>query len=74
MWNLIERPYRFNKLKRQIGQISTKVLFDQLAQMEEVVLLTRHANPTTPPQVEYRVTKSHTPQFSDCRIPQSFDS
>lgn len=57
LWNLIEQPYRFNELKRQISEISTKVLSDQLSQMEEAGLLTRHAYPTTPPQVEYRITE-----------------
>lgn len=56
LWNLLERPFRFNELKRQIGDISTKVLADQLAQMEATALLSRHAYPTTPPQVEYRIT------------------
>jgi DNA-binding HxlR family transcriptional regulator len=57
LWNLLNEPKRFNELKRTIGQISTKVLSDQLSQMEEGGLITRHAFPTSPPQVEYRITQ-----------------
>lgn len=56
IWYLQQKPHRFNELKRAIGSISTKVLSDQLSQLEVGGLVSRHPFPTTPPQVEYRIT------------------
>lgn len=56
LWNLLQRPYRFNELRRVIGDVSTKVLSDQLSQMEADGLVIRKAFPTSPPQVEYSVS------------------
>lgn len=57
IWHLLERPQRFNELKRTIGSISTKVLSDQLNQLIAIDLVSRTIIPNKPPQVEYRVTK-----------------
>jgi DNA-binding HxlR family transcriptional regulator len=57
IWYLQQAPHRFNELKRALGTVSTKVLSDQLSQLETAQLITRHPMPTSPPQVEYRITK-----------------
>ncbi len=56
VWNLISGGKRFNELQRAIGDISTKVLSDQLKQLESDGVLTRHATETRPPQVTYSLT------------------
>lgn len=54
--NLDSKPHRFNDLKRTIGAISTKVLSDQLKDLEKDKFITRTTLPTNPPQVEYALT------------------
>ncbi|CDN47013.1 winged helix-turn-helix transcriptional regulator [Neorhizobium galegae] len=49
-------PLRFNALKREIGEISQKMLASTLRDLEENGFVTRTVTPTTPPQVEYALT------------------
>src|SRR5437667_2215090 len=53
----IEGPKRFGELKRRLGGISTKTLTDRLRMLEAEGWLTRHYEPTIPPQVTYTITK-----------------
>lgn len=50
-------PYRFNALRREIGEISQKVLASTLRDLEENGFVSRTVTPVTPPQVEYALTK-----------------
>src|SRR5580700_1759123 len=50
-------PQRFNALQRRIEGISRRTLTLTLRKLERDGLVTRHARPTTPPQVEYELTK-----------------
>ena len=50
--NLLERPWRFNELKKDLAGISQKVLTDSLRSMEEDGLITRTVYPEVPPRVE----------------------
>src|SRR6266404_4942123 len=52
-----EGPKRFGELKRRLGGISTKTLTDRLRLLEAEGWLTRHYEPTIPPQVTYTITK-----------------
>ena len=54
--NLLERPWRFNELKRSLDGISQKVLTDSLRSMEEDGLITRTVFPEVPPRVEYALS------------------
>ena len=54
--NLLERPWRFNELKKNLEGISQKVLTDSLRSMEEDGLITRTAYPEVPPHVEYALS------------------
>ena len=54
--NLMERPWRFNELKRDLEGISQKVLTDSLRSMEEDGLITRTVFPEVPPHVEYALS------------------
>ena len=54
--NLLQRPRRFNELKRDLTGISQKVLTDSLRSMEEDGLITRTVYPEVPPRVEYALS------------------
>jgi DNA-binding HxlR family transcriptional regulator len=49
-------PRRFNALRREVGEISQKVLASTLRDLEENGFVTRTVTPVTPPQVEYELT------------------
>src|SRR6187551_746674 len=49
-------PCRFNALRREIGEISQKMLASTLRDLEEHGFVSRTVTPTSPPQVEYALT------------------
>jgi DNA-binding HxlR family transcriptional regulator len=53
---LIERPRRFNEIKRLIGGISQQMLTRTLKALERDGMVSRTVHPTVPPQVEYALT------------------
>ncbi|MDF0490427.1 helix-turn-helix domain-containing protein [Sphingomonas sp. H39-1-10] len=53
---LMDRPRRFNELKRLIGGISQQMLSRTLRSLEHDGLVTRTVHPSVPPQVEYGLT------------------
>ena len=55
--NLLERPWRFNELHRNLEGISQKVLTDSLRQMEADGIITRTIYPEIPPRVEYALSE-----------------
>lgn len=55
--NLLERPWRFNELKKSLAGISQKVLTDSLRSMEEDGLIIRTVYPEVPPHVEYSLSE-----------------
>ena len=56
MRNLLQRPWRFNELKKSLEGISQKVLTDSLRSMEADGLITRTVYPEVPPHVEYALS------------------
>jgi DNA-binding HxlR family transcriptional regulator len=50
-------PMRFGVLHRRIEGISTKMLTERLRLLEEEGFVTRHYEPTVPPQVTYTPTQ-----------------
>ena len=54
--NLLQRPWRFNELKKSLEGISQKVLTDSLRSMEADGLITRTIYPEVPPRVEYALS------------------
>lgn len=56
MRNLLERPWRFNELKKSLNGISQKVLTDSLRSMESDGIITRTVYPEVPPRVEYALS------------------
>ena len=55
-WNLLQRPWRFNELRKNLEGISQKVLTDSLRSMEEDGIITRTVYPEVPPRVEYALS------------------
>lgn len=55
--NLINRPWRFNELKRSLEGISQKVLTESLRQLTADGIVYRKDYRTNPPKVEYGLTK-----------------
>lgn len=51
-----EGPMRFGALRRHIEGISTKMLTERLRLLEAEGFVTRHYEPTVPPQVTYSPT------------------
>ena len=54
---LVERPRRFNDIKRTIGGISQQMLTRTLKALERDGAVSRTVHPTLPPQVEYALTE-----------------
>ncbi|MGN0779316.1 MAG: winged helix-turn-helix transcriptional regulator [Aristaeellaceae bacterium] len=54
--NLMQRPWRFNELQRDLEGISQKVLTDSLRQMMDDGIVARHDYHEMPPHVDYRLT------------------
>jgi len=50
-------PMRFNALKREIGDVSQRMLAVTLRQLERDGLVSRKVFPTKPPKVEYALTE-----------------
>jgi DNA-binding HxlR family transcriptional regulator len=61
-WSLLvimklrEGPHRFNAMKREIGDISQRMLAVTLRHLERDGLVSRQVFPTNPPRVEYALT------------------
>ncbi len=53
---LVERPRRFNDIKRTIGGISQQMLTRTLKALDRDGMVSRTVYPTVPPQVEYALT------------------
>ena len=56
MRNLLQRPWRFNELKKDLEGISQKVLTDSLRSMEADGIIIRTVHPEVPPRVEYALS------------------
>lgn len=55
--NLVQRPWRFNELKKSIDGLSQKVLTTSLRELECDGLIYRNDFKTNPPKVEYGLTE-----------------
>lgn len=57
MRNLLQRPWRFNELKKDLEGIGQKVLTDSLRSMEADGIITRTVYPEVSPRVEYALSE-----------------
>ena len=55
--NLLQRPWRFNELKKDLEGISQKVLTDSLRSMEADGIIDRTVYAEVPPRVEYALNE-----------------
>ena len=56
-WLVEYEVLRYGELKRCIGQISDKILNNQLKELEKDGIIIRKEYPQIPPKVEYRLTE-----------------
>jgi len=54
---LLNRPWRFNELMKDVPGISQKVLTDNLRAMEKDGIIERTIYPEVPPRVEYSMSE-----------------
>ena len=57
MQRLLDRPWRFNELQKDIPGISQRVLTDNLRSMEDDGIITRTVYPEVPVRVEYALSE-----------------
>lgn len=55
--NLMQRPWRFNELRKDLEGISQKVLTDSLRSLEADGIVARAVYPEVPPRVEYSLSE-----------------
>ena len=55
--NLLQRPWRFNELQKDLEGVSQKSLTDSLRSMEQDGLVIRTVYPEVPPRVEYSLSQ-----------------
>ncbi len=56
IWHLSGGPRRFSELRRDIPDVSAKMLTTRLREMEQAGVIDRLVVPSSPPSVEYRLT------------------
>ncbi|MDZ7362218.1 MAG: helix-turn-helix transcriptional regulator [candidate division KSB1 bacterium] len=56
LWRLKEKPWRYGELKKSLGQITHKMLTEQLRELERDGLIHREVYQVVPPKVEYSLT------------------
>ena len=56
LWRLKDRVYRYGELRRSLGDVTHKMLTQQLRELEADGLLTRTVFAVVPPRVDYEIT------------------
>jgi DNA-binding HxlR family transcriptional regulator len=56
LWKLLSRTYRFGEFKKEMPDITIKMLVQQLKQLETSGLINRKDYKTIPPKVEYSIS------------------
>lgn len=56
LWSLADGPRRFSELRREIGDISPRMLAQTVRRLEQDGFISRTVTPTVPPRVDYALT------------------
>ena len=56
LWHLVDTTLRYNQLSKLVPEASSKVLTQQLRELEATNLINRKVYPVVPPKVEYSLT------------------
>lgn len=57
LYHLLEGPKRYTELKREVGNVTQRMLTKQLRELEKDGLIIRKVFPVVPPHVEYSLSK-----------------
>lgn len=57
LWHLSDQILRFSELRNMIGNVTPKMLTQQLRELEACHLVHREVYPVIPPKVEYSLTE-----------------
>ena len=57
VWHLVRGPRRFSDLRRDLGNLTAKVLTQQLRALEADGVISRKVYAQVPPKVEYALTE-----------------
>lgn len=57
LWRLKDRVWRYSELRRDLKQVSHKMITQQLRELERARLITRTVHPVVPPHVDYEITE-----------------
>lgn len=57
LYHLLEGPKRYTELKREVGNVTQRMLTKQLRELEKDGLIVRKVFPVVPPHVEYSLSK-----------------